>query len=60
MQTFISRMGDLFSGLLPLAEQPEDIGFSAQPAEDGDPGGQEENRLPSRDESYYWAMHAHW
>lgn len=59
MQTFLSRIGDLLKDLLPLAGQPAAAGFSAQAASRHD-GRAGEDRLPERDESYYWAMHAHW
>ena len=60
MQTFITRLGGVFAGLLPLAEQPEDFEFSPEPGDAASRVEQEEDRLPARDESWDWAMHAHW
>lgn len=60
MQTFFIRAAALFESLLPLAEQPADVPHSSRPADDIDGELHEEDRLPARDESWYWAMHAHW
>lgn len=59
MQTFLSRMGDFFSGLLPPAEPPDDKDSPADTVREA-AHRDGEDRLPERDESYYWAMHAHW
>lgn len=60
MQTLFTRVTELFVGLLPLAEQPDDA--DQQPTLVGDTTFNmlDEDRLPERDEGWYWAMHAHW
>lgn len=60
MQTFFIRAAALFENLLPLAEQPADARHSPRSTDDISGNLHDEDRLPARDESWYWAMHAHW
>mgnify|MGYP007051654722 CR=1 FL=1 len=61
LQTFLGRIGDLFAGLLPLAEQPAGIDGPADPLAAREAVSPDrEDRLPERDESFYWAYHTHW
>ena len=61
MQTLLGRIGDLLAGLLPPKEQPAAFDGPAgdRTARDGALPDRED-RLPERDEAFYWAYHTHW
>ena len=60
LQTFFIRAAALLESLLPLADQPADAPHSARSTDDASSESRDEDRLPARDESWYWSMHAHW
>ncbi|TYR33167.1 hypothetical protein FY036_08910 [Mesorhizobium microcysteis] len=59
MQTLIYRAEAFLKNALPVAEQPRADGEPAATA----PGSQQSRAsdpLPQHEESFYWALHAHW
>lgn len=60
MQTLLNRLGALLTSLPPFAEQPESPKPPASQFASRHDDDAVEDRLPARDESWYWSMHAHW
>jgi len=60
MQTLTSRLGDVLASLMARVAEPRSLADEESPSAERMAGDGEGDRLPPRDESYYWAMHAHW
>jgi len=58
-QTVLSQVADLFKGLFPLPEQPDEAVATGDSATRDDDPLEADARF-GREEAYYWAMHAHW
>ncbi len=58
-QTVLSQVADLFKGLFPLPEQPDDAVVARDLTTRDDDPLEPDTRF-GREEAYYWAMHAHW
>lgn len=60
MQTLFSNIGALVGAFRPIEKPSTAIQNITRSKSDRLESSSENERLPERDESWYWMMHAHW